>query len=108
MPRAAQPARTIILLPALAVFQPIQFLPHSVVLVMGAAIQRDPLCAVLLLAGLELVQNRAVRRQFLPLTLLSAGDNLNLFGDNIQLRAQRIQIIPQVRAVVIVGLFFDA
>lgn len=53
MPRD-EPA-IVILLPALAVFQSIQLLPHSVVLVMGAAIQRDPLCAVLLLAGLELV-----------------------------------------------------
>lgn len=53
MPRV-QP-RTIILLPALTVFQPIQFLPHSVVLVMGAAVQCDPLCAVLLLGRLELV-----------------------------------------------------
>ena len=106
MPRV-QPA-FVILLPALAVFQPIQFLPHSVVLVMGAAVQCDPLRAILLLAGLELVQNRAVRRQLLPLALLSAGDNLNFFGDNIQLRPQRVQIVTQVRPVVIVGLFFDA
>ena len=53
MPRV-QPA-IVILLPALAVFQPVQLLPQTVVLVMGAAIQRDPLCAVLLLAGLELI-----------------------------------------------------
>lgn len=53
MPRV-QPA-IVILLPALTVFQPIQLLPHSVVLVMRAAIQRDPLRAILLLAGLELV-----------------------------------------------------
>ena len=66
---------------------------------MSLRIQRHALGAVLMLGGLELVENLPMGRQFLPEQKLSTRDP-------VELLTEQINIITQVRVMVISGLLF--
>lgn len=76
-------------------------------LIMGMRVECNPLGAVLLLSCLQLREDFTVGADLLALQLLGVGDVGEKFADVVQLAAESVDIVTQIRRVIIMGLIFD-
>lgn len=75
-------------------------------LIMRMSVESDSLGSVLLLRCLQLREHLAVRADFLSLQLLGVRDVREQLTDVIELPAESVDIVAQIRRVVIVCLVF--
>lgn len=76
-------------------------------LIMGMSVERYPLGAILLLRGLQLSEHFTVSADLLTLQLLGVRDVGEKFADAVELPAESVDIVAEVRAVIIVSLILD-
>ena len=74
---------------------------------MGMRVERDPLGSILLLSCLQLSEHFTVSADLLTLKLLGVRDVGEKFADVIKLPAESVDIVAEVRTVVIMSLVFD-
>lgn len=86
--------------------QSIKLLPDPLVLIVRVRVECDPLGSVLLLGSLKLREDFTVGADLLTLQLLGVGDVGEKFADVVQLAAESVDIIAQIRGMVIVRLVF--
>lgn len=84
----------------------IQLLPDPLMLIVGMRVERDALCSVLLLRCLQLREHLTVSADFLALELLGVRNVSEKLADPVQLAAESVDIVAEVRAVIIVSLIF--
>lgn len=73
---------------------------------MGMRVERDPLGSVLLLSCLQLREDLPVSTDLLTLQLLGVGDVCEKLADAVQFPAERVDIIAEIRGMIIVSLIF--
>jgi len=75
-------------------------------LIMGMRVESNSLCSILLLRSLQLREHLAMSADLLPLQLLGVGDVCEKLADAVQFPAERVDIIAEIRGMIIVSLIF--
>ena len=76
-------------------------------LVMSVRVESDPLCSILLLCSLKLREHFTVSADLLTLKLLGVSYIGEKLADSVELPAESVDIVSEVRTVVIMSLVFD-
>lgn len=87
--------------------QSIKLLPNTLMLIVSMRVECDPLGSILLLRGLQLSEDFTVSADLLTLKLLGVSDVSEKLADVIKLPAESVDIVAEVRTVVIMSLVFD-
>lgn len=76
-------------------------------LIMSMRVKSDALGSVLLLSCLQLSEDFTVSADFLALELLGVSDVSEKLADAVELPAERVDIVTEIRAVIVMGLILD-
>ena len=76
-------------------------------LIVSVRVERNALCSVLLLRCLQLREDLAVSADLLTLKLLSVSHIGEKLTDPIELPAESVDIVTEIRRVIIMGLILD-